>query len=107
MTVTSGQLSVGSKKPGAKRMSGRIFLWLLATILLSTVAVAETQQAKKVFRIGYLAPFDSARESARAEAIRLALRDRAISKDKTSPSSTDMRKESSTGSLSLRPTSCV
>ena len=39
-------------------------------------AVAQAQQPKKVPRIGYLSPFDSARESARSEAIRLALRER-------------------------------
>ena len=39
-------------------------------------AVAQAQQPKKVPRIGYLSPTDPARESARAEAIRLALRER-------------------------------
>jgi putative ABC transport system substrate-binding protein len=52
-------------------------LWLLATIFLATVSVAaEAQQPKKVPRIGYLSSFGAARESARAEAIRLALRER-------------------------------
>ena len=37
---------------------------------------AQAQQPKKVPRIGYLSSGDSARESARAEAIRLALRER-------------------------------
>ena len=37
--------------------------------------MVEAQQPKKVFRIGYLASLDLARESARAEAIRLALRE--------------------------------
>ena len=37
---------------------------------------AEAQQPKKVPRIGYLSSSDPARESARAEAIRLALRER-------------------------------
>src|SRR5262249_29137517 len=36
---------------------------------------ARAQQPKKVFRIGYLGSLDPARESARAEAIRLALRE--------------------------------
>ena len=39
-------------------------------------AVAEAQQPKKVPRIGYLSTTDPATESARAEAIRLALRER-------------------------------
>jgi putative ABC transport system substrate-binding protein len=38
--------------------------------------VAQAQQPKKVHRIGYLSAQDPARESARAEAIRLALRER-------------------------------
>ena len=37
---------------------------------------AQAQQPKKIPRIGYLAPSDAASESARAEAIRLALRER-------------------------------
>lgn len=37
---------------------------------------ARAQQPKKVPRLGYLSPFDPAFESARAEAIRLALRER-------------------------------
>jgi putative ABC transport system substrate-binding protein len=37
---------------------------------------AAAQQTKKVYRIGYLSAQDPARESARAEAIRLALRER-------------------------------
>src|SRR5262245_3551965 len=54
MTVTSGQLSVGSKEAGAKTMSRKVCLWLLATILLAIAPPAEAQQAGKVFRIGYL-----------------------------------------------------
>ena len=55
-------------------MSGKIFLWMLATVLLTTVAV-DAQQPKKVSRIGYLSSLDPATESARAEGIRLALRE--------------------------------
>ena len=52
--------------------------WLRLSVLtfVFVVAVAGGQQPKKIPLIGYLAPFDSARESARSEAIRLALRDR-------------------------------
>ena len=57
-------------------MSGKIFVWLLATVLLTTAPPAEAQQPKKVPRIGYLSTNDPASESARAEAIRLALRER-------------------------------
>lgn len=37
---------------------------------------AEAQQPGKVYQLGYLSAFDPARESARAEVIRLALRER-------------------------------
>ncbi|MGZ8500718.1 MAG: ABC transporter substrate-binding protein, partial [Candidatus Binatia bacterium] len=46
-----------------------------ATFFLTTASLAHAQQPKKVPRIGYLSQFDAARESARAEAIRLALRE--------------------------------
>ena len=55
-------------------MTKKFLLWLLGTFLLTTVS-AEAQP-KKVARIGYLSNVDSARESARSEAIRLALRER-------------------------------
>ena len=48
---------------------------LSVVILLAVAVMAEAQQAKKVPRIGYLSSFDPASESARAEAIRLALRE--------------------------------
>ena len=56
-------------------MNTRIALWLLATVLLTTAPAAEAQQPKKVPRLGYLSPSDPATESARAETIRLALRE--------------------------------
>jgi putative ABC transport system substrate-binding protein len=49
---------------------------LIAVILLAVAVIAEAQQPKKVPRIGYLSSSDSASESTRAEAIRLALRER-------------------------------
>ena len=45
---------------------------LVAVILLTVAVVTEAQQPKKVSRLGYLSGLDAARESARAEAIRLA-----------------------------------
>src|SRR5262245_1599344 len=48
---------------------------LVAVVLLALEVTAEAQQAKKVPRIGYLSSFDAATESARSEAIRLALRE--------------------------------
>jgi len=49
---------------------------LIAVVLLAVAAIADAQQPKKVPRIGYLSNRDPASESARAEAIRLALRER-------------------------------
>jgi putative ABC transport system substrate-binding protein len=49
--------------------------WLVILFVLGSANLSEAQQPKKVHRIGYLSPFDPARESTRAEAIRLALRD--------------------------------
>ena len=51
---------------------------LIAVVLLAVAVIAEAQQSKKVPRIGYLSAFDQATdpaESARSEAIRLALRE--------------------------------
>src|SRR6266498_5900161 len=47
----------------------------LGALLLAVCFLAEAQQPKKVTRIGYLGAGDRARESTRAEAIRLALRE--------------------------------
>ena len=49
---------------------------LVAVVLLALGVIAEAQQPKKVPRIGYLSGGDPASESARFEAIRLALRER-------------------------------
>ena len=54
-------------------MNRRKFIRRLATFFLTTASLAEAQQAKKVFRIGYLASSDPASDFARAEAIRLAM----------------------------------
>ena len=48
---------------------------LVVVVLLAVAVIAEAQQPKKVTRIGYLSNSDPARESARAEAIRVALRE--------------------------------
>ena len=57
-------------------MIKQIPICLLITVLLTTASSAEAQQPKKVPRIGYLSNTDPAGESARLEAIRLALRER-------------------------------
>ena len=51
----------------------KFFLTLLFVLALSIPA--EAQQPKKVPRIGYLSTTDAATDSARAEGIRLALRE--------------------------------
>ena len=57
-------------------MNRRTAIRRLATFFLTTASLADAQPSKKVFRIGYLAGGDPASESARAEAIRLALGER-------------------------------
>jgi len=49
---------------------------LVVVVLLAVAVIAQAQQPKKVPRIGYLSNSDPITESARAEAIRLALRER-------------------------------
>jgi putative ABC transport system substrate-binding protein len=48
---------------------------LVAMMLLAVGVTAQAQQPKKVSRLGYLSSADPARESARAEAVRRALRE--------------------------------
>jgi putative tryptophan/tyrosine transport system substrate-binding protein len=57
-------------------VSKKILCLALCALLLALSLPAEAQQPKKVPLIGYLSTIDAARDSARAEAIRLALRDR-------------------------------
>jgi putative ABC transport system substrate-binding protein len=57
-------------------MSKKIFVFALGALLLAHSLPADAQQPKKVPRIGYLSNSDPATESTRAEAIRLALRER-------------------------------
>jgi putative ABC transport system substrate-binding protein len=56
-------------------MNKKILVSILAVVILAFVHVAEAQQPKKVPRIGYLSTLDPVSESARSEAIRLALRE--------------------------------
>jgi putative ABC transport system substrate-binding protein len=57
-------------------MSKKVVCVALVAVLLALSFSARAQQPKKVPRIGYLASFESAFESTRGEAIRLALRER-------------------------------
>jgi putative ABC transport system substrate-binding protein len=58
-----------------KNMKIKITVLTLSAMLFALCFSAQAQQPKKVPRIGYLSQFEPARESARAEAIRLALRE--------------------------------
>ena len=49
---------------------------LVAVVMLALGVTAEAQQPKQVSRIGYISALDPARESARFEGIKLALRER-------------------------------
>src|SRR5262245_57343115 len=53
-------------------MRAKILVYALLALILATIHLAEAQQPKKVYRIGYLSAFDPAVESASSEAIRLA-----------------------------------
>src|SRR5262245_54004889 len=57
-------------------MTKNALRFTLAAMLFALSFPAEAQQAKKVPRIGYLSNVDPVTESPRAEAIRLALRER-------------------------------
>ena len=59
-----------------KNMTRKITVLTLCALFFTLCFSAHAQQPKKVPRIGYLSALDPARDSARAEAIRLALRER-------------------------------
>jgi putative tryptophan/tyrosine transport system substrate-binding protein len=74
---TCPEFSDGAQDGLHRRIQNRKWLGLsIIAFVLAAAAVAEAQQTKKVSRIGYLSNSDPARESTRAEAIRLALRER-------------------------------
>jgi hypothetical protein len=54
MTEISGQRSGVSEKTGAKRMSKKIMLIALCSMLIAVVLPVEAQQPGKVPRIGFL-----------------------------------------------------
>jgi putative ABC transport system substrate-binding protein len=53
----------------------KTLVYLLVVVALSGGVLAGAQQPKKISRIGYVSPVEPTRESARAEAIRLPLRE--------------------------------
>jgi len=74
MTVSSEQSAVSSKHKRTDHVSRiLVLLCLLPAFFLPAGSVA--QQPKKLPRIGYLSTVDAARDSSRADTIRLALRD--------------------------------
>ena len=56
-------------------MKTKITVVALSAMLFALCFSAHAQQPKKVFRLGYLSNTDAATDSARAEGIRLALRE--------------------------------
>jgi ABC-type uncharacterized transport system substrate-binding protein len=56
-------------------MSGNFFFWLVTTVLLTTVSLAEAQQPKKIPRIGFLGGTKPAPVAARVAAFRQGLRE--------------------------------
>jgi putative tryptophan/tyrosine transport system substrate-binding protein len=66
------------RKEAKNTMRRKILSIVLTILFLAAIDPAEAQQPKKVPRIGYLSSQDLASESGRAEAIRLALRERGV-----------------------------
>jgi len=63
-------------------MSGKIFIWLLVTVLLVTVPTSEAQQPTKISRIGFLTAGSPSTISARIDAFRQGLRELGYVEDK-------------------------
>src|SRR6266850_7778879 len=57
-----------------KNMKKRITLWLLATLFLANVSLADAQQPGKVVRIGYLDPGTASASAVLVDAFRQELR---------------------------------
>src|SRR5215813_3720483 len=84
-----------------------IFCVALGALLLVLYVSADAQQTKKVPRIGYLSPSDSATESSLSEAIRRVLRELGYIEGENIAIEYRYAEERSSGSLSLRPSWCV
>ena len=67
--------SLSNSRKSAMQNPKWLGLSVIVFVLLVVAAGVQAQQPKKIPRIGYLSSFDAASESARSEAIRLALRD--------------------------------
>src|SRR5437899_4044001 len=77
MIANSERVLVSSQRTGEERMIKNVLVFIcsLLTVFLLTVSLAQPQQPAKVYRIGYLSNTDAATDSARADGIRLALRE--------------------------------
>jgi putative tryptophan/tyrosine transport system substrate-binding protein len=71
-----GRVSSDEYREAKKNMKIKVTVPALCAVLFALCVSAEAQQAKKVPRIGYLSGSNPATESAQAEAIRQALRER-------------------------------
>jgi hypothetical protein len=72
----------------------KIFCLTLGAMFLALCSPAEAQQAKKVPRIGFLAPFSASSDSTRTDAFLQGYAIWAMLKEKTLRLSTDTQKES-------------
>jgi putative ABC transport system substrate-binding protein len=75
MTAARARYPVVSDNTGAKVMSGKIFVWLLAIFLLTAAPSTDAQQPTKVPRIGYLTVASLASNVARVAAFKQGLRE--------------------------------
>jgi putative ABC transport system substrate-binding protein len=75
-------LSSGSRKTGAEAMTKKFLIWQLASIMLSTVSLANAQQPGKAPRIGFLSAQSEFRSADRAAAFQRGLRDLGYSEGK-------------------------
>ena len=87
-------------------MKAQILVYVLPALILTIIYLAEAQQPRKVARIGYLSPSTASARSANSN-FRQVYATLVTLKGRTSPQSTDMRRGSSIGSLSLRPSWCA
>ena len=85
-------------------MKKRITLWLLATLFLANLSLADAQQTGKVFRIGFLDASTASGSAVLLDAFRQEMIKLGWIEGKISPSSIDLRSKSLSAYLSLRRT---
>ena len=88
-------------------MKRKITVPTFCAMLFALCYSVSAQQPKKVPRIGYLSPLDPARDSTRAEGIRLALRERGYIEGQNIATEYRYAEGSSIGILSLQSSWCV